>query len=117
MILDRLKQQAAARPRRVLLPEAALDPRVVEAAKICGTPLEISRAGVEEEASFIQRIESGAITRVRLLGRPSEALALAPCNIHSGPVLANGRLELVNYLREVSISDNYHRYGNLGERA
>jgi len=33
MILERLRQQAAARPRRVLLPEAGLDPRVAEAAK------------------------------------------------------------------------------------
>jgi len=34
MILDRLREQARARPRRVLLPEAAQDPRVVEAAKL-----------------------------------------------------------------------------------
>ncbi len=33
MILDRLRQQAAARPRRVLLPEAE-DPRVLEAARM-----------------------------------------------------------------------------------
>jgi RHH-type proline utilization regulon transcriptional repressor/proline dehydrogenase/delta 1-pyrroline-5-carboxylate dehydrogenase len=31
------------------------------------------------------------------------------------PVLAEGRIELIWYLREQSISDNYHRYGNLGE--
>ncbi len=32
------------------------------------------------------------------------------------PVLASGRLELLHYVREVSVSINYHRYGNLGER-
>jgi RHH-type proline utilization regulon transcriptional repressor/proline dehydrogenase/delta 1-pyrroline-5-carboxylate dehydrogenase len=27
-----------------------------------------------------------------------------------------GRLELLQYFQEQSICDNYHRYGNLGER-
>ncbi|VVS93518.1 proline dehydrogenase family protein [Desulfoluna spongiiphila] len=31
-------------------------------------------------------------------------------------VLAEGRVELLQYVREQSICDNYHRYGNLGER-
>jgi len=32
-------------------------------------------------------------------------------------VSAEGRLELLWYLREQSISTDYHRYGNLGTRA
>jgi RHH-type proline utilization regulon transcriptional repressor/proline dehydrogenase/delta 1-pyrroline-5-carboxylate dehydrogenase len=32
------------------------------------------------------------------------------------PVLMEGRLELLHYLREQSLSHSYHRYGNLGER-
>jgi len=28
-----------------------------------------------------------------------------------------GRIELLQYFQEQSICDNYHRYGNLGERA
>ena len=32
------------------------------------------------------------------------------------PVMMEGRLELLHYLKEQSISSNYHRYGNLGER-
>lgn len=32
------------------------------------------------------------------------------------PIFAHGRIELLNFLREVSISHDYHRYGNLGER-
>ena len=32
------------------------------------------------------------------------------------PVLAEGRIELLWYLREQSISHDYHRYGNLGPR-
>jgi RHH-type proline utilization regulon transcriptional repressor/proline dehydrogenase/delta 1-pyrroline-5-carboxylate dehydrogenase len=35
----------------------------------------------------------------------------------STPVSADGRLELLWYLREQSISTDYHRYGNLGARA
>ena len=32
------------------------------------------------------------------------------------PVLAEGRIELLWYVREQSISHDYHRYGNLGAR-
>jgi RHH-type proline utilization regulon transcriptional repressor/proline dehydrogenase/delta 1-pyrroline-5-carboxylate dehydrogenase len=32
-------------------------------------------------------------------------------------VMMEGRIELLHYFHEQSISDNYHRYGNLGERA
>lgn len=32
------------------------------------------------------------------------------------PVMVEGRIELLHYLKEQSISVNYHRYGNLGER-
>ena len=33
------------------------------------------------------------------------------------PVLMEGRLELLHYVMNQSVCDNYHRYGNLGERA
>ena len=33
------------------------------------------------------------------------------------PVLAEGRIELLWYLREQSISHDYHRYGNVGPRS
>jgi RHH-type proline utilization regulon transcriptional repressor/proline dehydrogenase/delta 1-pyrroline-5-carboxylate dehydrogenase len=33
------------------------------------------------------------------------------------PVLMEGRIELLQYFRQQSICDNYHRYGNLGERS
>jgi RHH-type proline utilization regulon transcriptional repressor/proline dehydrogenase/delta 1-pyrroline-5-carboxylate dehydrogenase len=32
------------------------------------------------------------------------------------PVLMQGRIEMVQYVKEQSICNNYHRYGNLGER-
>lgn len=33
------------------------------------------------------------------------------------PVCTDGRIELLQYYQQQSICDNYHRYGNLGERA
>ncbi len=38
-------------------------------------------------------------------------------HISRTPVYMEGRIELIQYFREQSISHNYHRYGNLGERA
>jgi len=35
----------------------------------------------------------------------------------SAPVSGEGRLELLWYLSEQSVSTDYHRYGNLGRRA
>ncbi len=32
-------------------------------------------------------------------------------------VMAEGRIELLQYFQEQSICDTYHRYGNLGDRA
>jgi RHH-type proline utilization regulon transcriptional repressor/proline dehydrogenase/delta 1-pyrroline-5-carboxylate dehydrogenase len=37
--------------------------------------------------------------------------------IADAPVLAHGRVELLWYLQEQSLSHVYHRYGNLGRRA
>jgi RHH-type proline utilization regulon transcriptional repressor/proline dehydrogenase/delta 1-pyrroline-5-carboxylate dehydrogenase len=33
------------------------------------------------------------------------------------PVMMDGRLELLQYFQQQSICNNYHRYGNLGDRA
>jgi RHH-type proline utilization regulon transcriptional repressor/proline dehydrogenase/delta 1-pyrroline-5-carboxylate dehydrogenase len=35
--------------------------------------------------------------------------------VASAPVLGVGRIELLWYLLEQSVSNSYHRYGNLGE--
>lgn len=74
----------------------------------------------ESEEQLIQRIKIGEVDRLRYLSEPSkellEALSSKAVNLQNEPVLANGRLELLNYLREVSLSIDYHRYGNLGAR-
>ncbi len=65
--------------------------------------------------SKIQRIRYARPDRV-----PSAVLAAAAEKgfyISRMPVLMEGRIELLQYFQEQSICDNYHRYGNLGERA
>lgn len=104
--------------------------REVAAALTCGTPLEISLgepemfkallslqlpSGVqltyETWESLIRRLKE--ISRLRLLQKNHLDVV---CQVNIGEVMANGRLELLQFLREVSISRDYHRYGNLGER-
>lgn len=110
--------------------------RVCAAALTCGAQLEIStsasdildwgelascfRVKEESEAEFLVRIKEGKMQRIRMVEEPSKKLlsqaAESAIHIVHAPVLANGRFELLHYLREVSISIDYHRYGNLGLR-
>ena len=115
--------------------------RVCAAAFSCETPIQISwtkhkspvpitdhwkhlmplfRIVEESEAHFIERVKNGAFKRVRLITPANPELQLAAaesaCHLDHAPVLANGRFELHHYLREVAISSDYHRYGNLGVR-
>ena len=63
----------------------------------------------------IQRIRYAAANRIP--PAVSEAAAKTGFHISRSKVLMEGRIELLQYFQEQSISDNYHRYGNLGERA
>ncbi len=115
--------------------------RALAAALTCETPIQVSyikgktplvvsdqwkhllplfRIVEESEDHFLQRVQAGAFKRIRLLSPPSAALQQAAsesfCHLDSAPVLSNGRFELLHYLREVAISSDYHRYGNLGVR-
>ncbi|SCA64299.1 hypothetical protein SCG7086_DR_00010, partial [Chlamydiales bacterium SCGC AG-110-P3] len=113
--------------------------RVATASQICGSSILFSGSKLilkqldgiaklqpfhewthESEAEFIARLAQAQHPRLRMLNPPLDAL-LEACAEHSvslliAPVLANGRLELLNYVREVSVSVDYHRYGNLGMR-
>lgn len=63
----------------------------------------------------IQRIRYAAPDRV-----PPEIFAAAAKTgfyVSRTPVVMEGRVELLQYFLEQSICNNYHRYGNLGERA
>ncbi len=115
--------------------------RVCAAALSCETPIQISwskgesklpvsdqwkhlmplfKIVHESNEHFIERVRLGAFRRVRLLTPPSAALqkaaSEAACHLAHAPVLASGRFELLHYLREIAISFDYHRYGNLGVR-
>lgn len=77
----------------------------------------------ETDAQLAQAIQHCQTDRVRYAAPdrvPLEALtagnAAGACVI-SAPVSGEGRLELLWYLHEQSISTDYHRYGNLGRRA
>jgi RHH-type proline utilization regulon transcriptional repressor/proline dehydrogenase/delta 1-pyrroline-5-carboxylate dehydrogenase len=77
----------------------------------------------ETDAELAQAIRDGQVDRVRYAA-PDRA---SPEVLHAGNaangcivstrVSAEGRLELLWYVREQSISTDYHRYGNLGVRA
>jgi RHH-type proline utilization regulon transcriptional repressor/proline dehydrogenase/delta 1-pyrroline-5-carboxylate dehydrogenase len=53
----------------------------------------------------------------RVPGAVYSAAAETGFYIARTPVMQDGRIELLQYYRQQSICDNYHRYGNLGERA
>ena len=62
----------------------------------------------------IQRIRYAAPERVPDI--VFEAASDTGFYISRTKVLMEGRIELLQYFKEQSICDNYHRYGNLGER-
>ena len=101
--------------------EADAAPRDVErvrlAAKRCGVRLAESHASGESDIEFAARLSSLGVERVRLLGNCSTEIRVAAndAGVHvcEGPVTAEGRLELLHYLREQAVSEATHRYGNV----
>jgi RHH-type proline utilization regulon transcriptional repressor/proline dehydrogenase/delta 1-pyrroline-5-carboxylate dehydrogenase len=73
---------------------------------------------VESLAELRARVPE--LTSLRLLGTRGEEHDLLAselgAHIADEPVLPDGGLELLHYLREQSVSLDYHRYGNLGAR-
>ena len=77
---------------------------------------------VESDGDVARSLHEGRALRVRYAGPLRVPLLLRKTAAETGvyladaPVLVQGRLELLWYVEEQSISDNYHRYGNLGAR-
>jgi RHH-type proline utilization regulon transcriptional repressor/proline dehydrogenase/delta 1-pyrroline-5-carboxylate dehydrogenase len=77
----------------------------------------------ESDEELGQEIAAGRVERVRYAARSRVPGALRVVatehNVHlaDATVLAQGRIELLWYVREQSVSYAYHRYGNLGARA
>ena len=77
----------------------------------------------EGDAGLVEVIRTGHTGRLRY-ARPEniptaiwETVADTGIFLAHAPVLMEGRIELLWYLREQSLSIDYHRYGNLGARA
>jgi RHH-type proline utilization regulon transcriptional repressor/proline dehydrogenase/delta 1-pyrroline-5-carboxylate dehydrogenase len=76
----------------------------------------------ENDASVAAAIRMGQVARVRYAApdRVSDAIRTAAAEalqyLADTPVSLHGRVELLWYLREQSVSHVYHRYGNLGLR-
>jgi len=80
-----------------------------------------------DEVTLVEEGESNLVSLLQVSPPPMDRLrALAPVDtelrralnnggisVVEGPVLANGRLELRHYLREQSVSQTVHRYGNV----
>ena len=124
------------RPRKTFVlraGESAPSPLAVAqgalAAATCGVALELSSPKpvawsipglswiIEADASLAKRLNAQQHGGLRLLAKPSESLLRAANEanlpVHDEPVLANGRLELLHYLREQAISETRHRHGVL----
>ena len=88
------------------------------AATTCGVKLEISCASAESDAAFVARLpDLGRRAEfLRTFTPPSDeilrAAHAAGLNWIDAPLSANGRLELTRWLREQSVSETRHRYGN-----
>ena len=104
-----LRAEADAAPRDVARARAA--------AARCGVPLTESHAADETSAEFAARLGPLGVERVRVMGTCSDQLRAAAneagVHIADDPVTAEGRIELLHYLQEQSVSRTTHRYGNV----
>ncbi|MGF1597549.1 MAG: proline dehydrogenase family protein [Acidimicrobiales bacterium] len=95
--------------------------RVLAAAEVCGVTVVSSEAGAESDAELMARVADAGIERVRVVGEVSERLrveaAARAVHLADGPVTAEGRVELLHYLREQTVSRTLHRFGNVTDPA
>lgn len=91
--------------------------RVRSAAATCGVRLVVSTADDETAEAFAASITSLGVDRIRLLGSLDPAIrdAAAAAGVHvaDDAVTAEGRIELLHYLREQAVSTTLHRHGNV----
>ncbi len=89
--------------------------------EMCAPLMEESTLRFESDADLIERMPK--VQGIRYAGpeRTPDAVLRAAAKtgfyIAREPVLMEGRIELLHYLKNQSICDMVHRYGNLGERA
>ncbi len=95
---------------------AGLLPLVDDGTPLGRSPLGILGVKVESDAAFLVRSASGLPARIRLIGGDRLALATAlggspDVAVWSGAVTGAGRIELLPFLREQSVSITAHRFG------
>ena len=108
-------------PRVALRAEIDATPRDVARARAgagrCDVPLTESHAADETSAEFAARLGRLDVERVRVVGTCRDELRAAAneAGVHlaDDPVTAEGRVELLHYLREQAVSRTTHRYGNV----
>ena len=103
--------------------ENVASPLIDQLAESDQIPLSESAFIAESDAALVARMEGAAISRLRYSCKshvPDSVRSAAAANaipIIDRPVLAAGRIELLWYHIEQSLSFDYHRYGNLGNRS
>jgi RHH-type proline utilization regulon transcriptional repressor/proline dehydrogenase/delta 1-pyrroline-5-carboxylate dehydrogenase len=112
---------AAARARSPITVSSAVPLPATLVARFASpsAPVVVSDVVIESDAAWLARARAGVITtpRVRLAGGSASALATAvggsiDLAIYAGDVTTSGRVELLTFLREQSVSITAHRYGN-----
>ena len=97
--------------------QEAILARVVAAARQCGVETVISLGTDETAEEFARRLPEVGVERIRMIGpvAPKLRTAANAAGIHlvDSPVTSEGRIELLHYLREQTVSRTMHRYGNL----
>jgi RHH-type proline utilization regulon transcriptional repressor/proline dehydrogenase/delta 1-pyrroline-5-carboxylate dehydrogenase len=107
----------------VSTPPGRNPPALTAARSVLDRPGIPTRFVTQSDAELAAAIAAGEVERIRYASS-----ACVPAAIYSAaastlvylartPVLAHGRIELLWYFREQSVSHAYHRYGNLGARA
>ena len=102
---------------------SAISPLLDDVTDAWAGGIEFVEESDQDLAESIRAASPHALERIRYASRgrvPAEvrrAAAGVGRYIADEPVLGVGRIELLWYVREQSISYDYHRYGNLGSRA
>jgi RHH-type proline utilization regulon transcriptional repressor/proline dehydrogenase/delta 1-pyrroline-5-carboxylate dehydrogenase len=88
------------------------------------SPITVHGVIVESDARWHERLQAGqagvgggTAGRIRLIGGSAKEVAKALAGdpdvaVYSGPVTTSGRIELLPFLAEQSISITAHRFGN-----
>jgi RHH-type proline utilization regulon transcriptional repressor/proline dehydrogenase/delta 1-pyrroline-5-carboxylate dehydrogenase len=118
VVLSMAPSAAAAMPYAAKLTAVALHVEDASGAAARLTAASPAAAGFKTTLSFSPSEQAPQpVERIRALGalelELQQAAETALVHVAREPVLLTGRIELLHYVREQSISQRYHRYGNL----